>query len=506
MSLLNSEFVSVLASLEATFGVQSAQAWGAATPTGWMQFQPNQGGIQDFYAQLTKIARSPMSSNLMDEKGKLVDLTGMPKLVHDLNKDVIDRFGESVFRTTTKYPGGTGVGLFYPTAVTATGYTVPAGGALTTNTLIYASGFTNAANNGLRVVTASIATEVRSAALVVEAGPPTGARIEVVGYQGAAADLAINAGGNLTSAATVLASLGLNAYSWIWIGGGTAATPGALGFATAADRGFARITAVAAGTLTLDRKTQAFSADTGAGKTIQIFFGPWLRNVPGTHADYKRPSHSLELYLPRLAAGPADAFVYGLGGTMGTFDLSAPLTDKIIATMGFVCSDVTDPTITRATGASTALTPQKTTALTTANEMRRVRVCDASNETVIINDIQAWGLQINNNVSPYRRQGTLGAVDMIFGKFQVGLSIDGSLAQPDLWQAARDNRTCTWDAATYDGLGGYLWDLPALTVEAPAPQFAAEDVVRISPTSKTFRDSTSGFVLGVTHFPYLPTS
>ncbi|MBA3421652.1 MAG: hypothetical protein H0U12_07135 [Thermoleophilaceae bacterium] len=508
MSLLQSEFATVLGAIETTFGVQAV--------AGFMQHQPNPGGIQDFYAQLVKIARSPLSKNLMDEKGSVVDLNAMPKLVQDLNKDLLDRYSESAFRSAAKFPGGTGVGRWVKgtlvpapnvTGVTATGYTVSSGGALPAQVLVNARGFTNAANNGLKVVTVgSVAAEVKAAGLVVEASPPEGASLEVVGFQGTSGDLGIDATGRITSTTMNFTTLGIQPGSFGWLGGGTAAAPGALGFGAgvSTNRGFFRFNTVAANLITPDRKTQAWTTDAGAAKTIQVFFGPWWRNVAGDHTDYRRSSSTLELMMPGLAAGGITAYVYALGCSLGLFELSAPLTEKVIATCGFVGTNVTDPTTVRTAGAVSAITPQQSAAFTTAKQNRRIRVSNASDELVILNDIQSWNLSISNNITPYKKQGVEGAAEMIFGKFQIGLTLDGALGQTDTWQAIRDNRTCSFDAALTNSDGCVLYDVPALTLEGGAPSFAAQDVARFSTTAKTFRDPTWGFVGAQTLFPYLP--
>jgi hypothetical protein len=513
MSLLvKSEFVTLQSALESTLGVQAT--------SGYRQHQINPGGAQNFYPQINKVARSPLSKNLQDEKGDIVGLSSMPSIVHDANKDLIDYFAEGIFRSATKFSGGTGVGRWQVangaggvslptvalTAVTATDYTVASGGALPANVLIFARGFANAANNGLKVVgAASTSTAIKTSGLVAEASPPAGAMVEVVGYQAASADFAINASQNLTSAANVFTTLGLNVGQWIWIGGGTAAAPGSLGFATAADRGFARITAIAAGTLSLDRRSQTYSADTGTGKTIQIFFGPWLRNVAGDHADYKEPSYTLELSEPGAAAAGATDYVYGLGSCINTYEFSSPLEDKTMATVAFVGTDMSDPTTTRATNANLAMPNVNTAALNSVSEEKRLRISN-TDETGVSTDIVDWKMTINNNVKAQKQQGTLGAARMIFGKFQVSLDVTCVFVQDDVCKAIRDNRTCMFDAAFRNGDGAVLYDVPAVTLDSGAPSFAANEAVTLATNLKAFRDPTYGYTCGMSLFPSLPAS
>jgi hypothetical protein len=517
MALLQSEFLTVNIAPEVTLGTQAAAAW-------W-QADPDTGGQSDFYAQLKSVARETVSKAMMEEVGEVVGLDSAPKLMGDVNVDLINQLGASIFRTTAKFPGGTGTGRWTATAgygarvsaVTAgspASYTVDVGGALPSGVIVYGEGFTNPANNGIHVLTAgSIATSIKTSDVLVTEVPPPNARLWVVGYQGAATDLAISAAGNLTSIANVLNTLGITADSWIWIGGGTAAAPGALGFTiNPNNRGLAHVTAVAAGQLTLDRTAAAFGTDAGTGKTIQIFFGPWFRNVPNDSADYAKLSHSLELVLPKLAAGPADAYVYGLGCAVGAFDMDAGLESLVKCTLSFVGMDCTDPTITRATGANTALAPLGVNAFQTSDGVKRGRVTKLDGTVVLGSDIQSWKLSINNNVKPYKAQGgtaqnTPGARDLLFGKFQATVTLNASISQPDLWQAARANTKLRWEEMVRNGdAAGLLIDFPYCTATMPSPTFPANDVAQFAPTLRAFKDPATGKAAAMQLFPYLPVN
>lgn len=506
MSLLQSEFINLQTAIEAVNGTLPS--------VGWQVLEPEPDGLDGFYRQIKKLARSPLSSNLMDEKGDAVDEDATIKLVHDFDKDIADQYGSSIFRSLVKFPGGTGTGRWINrpdasgalvTAVTSSQFTVSAGGALPANVLVYARGFSNPQNNGLFVVqAASTGTAVKVTGTVAEASPPAGATVEVVGYQGASADLTISATG-LASTTVDFTTLGLQQWSAIWVGGGTAAAPGAFGFATANNRGLARMTSISAHAITTDRQTQAWSTDTGTGKTIQLFFGPWARNVPGVHADYLRSSHSFELLLPGVGSGGVTDYIYVDGCGLGTLEINAALTQKLVATLGFTGFNVLDPTVTRTTGASNGLGRRGTAMFNTVGHEKRLRVYDTNN-TQVLADFESWKLTINNNIKPYKAQGYQGNKDLIFGKFQASLSVDGAITQDDLWKAVGDNRTLAWDALVRNNDAGVWFDLPATTVEDANPKFPANDLAQFSPMFKCFRDPVSNFVCGMTVFPFLPAS
>jgi hypothetical protein len=500
--IVQSEYVGVQSAPEVTVGTQAT--------TGWRRDEVNQGGLSDFYAQLKRVARNIISPNMMAEKGAVVGLSAAPKLTADLNRDLIERYGNAWFCAVPKHIGGTGQGKFSVaeltlTAVTSTGYTVTANGAIPNNVLVYASGFTNSANNGLKVLAGtSTGTEIKTAGLVAEASPPTAAVLYVVGIQGATADIVINASLNIGSTLLDFTTLGLTAGAWGWLGGGTAASPGALGFATAADRGFFQIESIAASEIVVRRTTQAWAADTGTGKTIQIFFGPWWRNVPGTHADYREPSYTLEMSAPGAGSGDTVAYAYGLGSCVGQVEISAPSEDKVVTAMSFVGTNVTAYTTVRATGASAALEPLGSAAFTTADQVRRLRVAKNVDETGVQSDILDWKLTIGKSVKPQVQQGTLGARRMVFGDFSAMLDLTAIFVDTNICDAIRANTTCAFDVALRSTDCTVLFDMPSFDPMGGAPDIKENEAVTLAVQGESWRDRTFSFVCGMTMLPYVP--
>ncbi len=143
--------------------------------------------------------------------------------------------------------------------------------------LVLASGFTNRANNGLFLAFTGTngTTLVITGATLVDETPPPGARLEAVGYQFAAGDLAIT-GTMLDSTANIdLAALfGLAPGYWVKVGGAADIMRfGAGGATIGVVNDAARIGAIpAAGTLDLDLRPAGWANDAGAGKTIRLFF------------------------------------------------------------------------------------------------------------------------------------------------------------------------------------------------------------------------------------------
>lgn len=162
-------------------------------------------------------------------------------------------------------------------ALTTTALTVGSGAGtpFKAQMLCQTAGFATPANNALFVVASSGSTSIvfPSSSFIAEATPPAGASIRNVGVQGASGDIVATAGG-LTSTSLDFTTLGLHVGQWVRVGGDSAASA----FATAANNGWAHISAIAAGVLTFNVLPTGWTADAGASKTIQIFYGDFLAN------------------------------------------------------------------------------------------------------------------------------------------------------------------------------------------------------------------------------------
>lgn len=153
--------------------------------------------------------------------------------------------------------------------------TVTSGAAFVVGQLIRQTGFTNSANNGVfRCSTGGTTSYIcTGAGMVLEAAPPATARSKVVGCQGASGDIVATTTG-LTCTALNFVNVGIVVGMWIKLGGTAVGTQ----FATTANNGWARVIAVSATSITLDNRPSGWGADTGTGKTINIYFGDYIRN------------------------------------------------------------------------------------------------------------------------------------------------------------------------------------------------------------------------------------
>lgn len=185
-------------------------------------------------------------------------------------------FFSSWVSTPTFYNDGTADSVVTDAGTVADTYAVTAGGAaVKAGMLVRATGFAQSANNQIFKAVSSTATTVVGASLglVAEAAPPAAAKLKVVGFEGASADVTATASG-LGSTSLDFTTLGLVPGQWIKIGG-TATTDK---FSTSANNDWARMTAIAAHAITLDNLPVGWTVDAGTGKTIKVWVSDYIRN------------------------------------------------------------------------------------------------------------------------------------------------------------------------------------------------------------------------------------
>lgn len=476
-----------------------------ATPI-WALLEPNT--ITAFGPTIKTTPRTPISKNLQRSKGKVTDLDSGVTIQHDLTMEFLSFILPYALFSKYSGPGGLADGeVYYPTAVTATGYTVAADGDLPEGTLIYASGFAVAANNGFKVVGAgSTGTEIKTSGLAVEVTdqPSQNAKVEVCGVQGVAGDFRIDADGNITSEVAGLdfTTLGLSEGQFIWVGGDDTATR----FATAADRGFARITkgGIAAHKLTVDKKATTWTVDAGALKTIQIFFGRWISNVAKDHAKYLFQSLQAELTWPDLDSVGVDEYSYAKGNFVDQFQLELPIANKGGITLTMIGTDTDPPTTSRDPEADEARQPVQIDSFNTSSEIVRLRATE-QDETGITTDFLSATLAIKNNVSGKKVLGFLGSKYINRGYIEPDLDSDLLFTDDTVLAIVRSNETVTTEGCFRNAdAGGFAFDMPSVTGGDGSPSFPEHDQVSVKVTFAGFRDTTYGYSISFSLFPYLP--
>lgn len=229
--------------------------------------------------------------------------------------------------TNTPTRDNDGVADSVITGITTAGtvLTVTTGAPFVVGQLARFTGFGVAGNNGVFKVTTGSATVPAfvGSGITDEAVPPAAARVKVVGFIGASGDITAAAGG-LASTALDFTTLGLSPGMWLKID----STTGAMGFATAANNDWIRISGtVTATSIPCDNLPAGWSVDAGAGKTIRVYFGDYIQN--GT----TQTSLSIERgFLDQTTP----TYIINTGMVVNTYDLTMTAKTVITGSINFL--------------------------------------------------------------------------------------------------------------------------------------------------------------------------
>lgn len=480
----------------------------------WLGMEPN--SINQFGTTISKTVRNPISKSRQRRKGIVTDLDSAVEIEADLTlahfRDYMEGFC---------FSRPVGAPVFTPTAVVIGAFTVPAVSAADSAkllygvgaaaTLLYARGFSDPENNGTFLVSGAVATgatSIPAVGLAVAETVPASADVEVAvaGVRGAAGDIQVDADGNLISTALDFRDLGLTRGQWIHVGGVDVTNQ----FFSEANFGFARVAGIAENKLSLERRANAFVADDGTddndggtGLRIDLLFGQFVRNVPIGHPDYVERSTQFELELPNLGTGGATEYEYALGNYHDTVSISVPLTDKATVTYGFVGTDTTPPSPTRASGAANARQPSETAAFGTSSDIARL-IVETSDETGLTTDFKSLTVTLANNVSAEKVLGSLGARFMNAGNFEADVEAQVLFTDSGVTAAIKANTTVGLYFALRNDDGGVVCDFPSGTLDGGDREFPVNQTVLLSTTFMSHEDPALGYSFGASLFPVLP--
>lgn len=476
----------------------------------WVPLEPN--SYADFGAQYAQTSRNPINPLRQRKKGVITDVDASGGFNQDLTVtnsfDLMQGFFFALAREkASNLPLNTAAVPF--TSTTATTYVAAAGltfSITTQGNLVKASGFPDAANNGLKLLTAATATTLTTTGNVISAAPPATAKVETVGHQfGAGALAATVVNGLLVLSATGIESLaaGWTVGEWIYIGGDTAA----MQFATG-NYGFARIKTIATGALTFDKITgTSLVADAGAGKTIQIFFGNVLRNENSASL-IVRTTYNLERTLGIGNVGALTQAEYLEGSVPNELAVNVPETDKVTVDFGFVSMGHTTNNSAVGPKTGTRATIADSPAFDTAASTPRIRIGKVDATTSVVTALYSFAndlkLTITNNVKVNKALGILGGFEATIGNFEAGASMTVFFQDVDSIASIRNLVDCTLDFAVVESNTGYLFDFPLGTLGNGRNDVSQDDAV-MAPLDFQGDQNANGYTLLVNQFPYLPS-
>ncbi len=520
------------------YAVESTPGVLPGSPT-WYTLEPN--GYGDFGASITTVPRAPITNDQQRRKGAVVDLDAAADFDADLTISAFASFIEAFMHAQAVLYDT----VFEAAAVTGTGYTIAAassqqagyfqftsGGPIS---LVHAVGYTTAANNSpdtVKPLSADLAasgTEIPVAGLTAEASPPSNALLSLAGIRAEAGDLAITvaagvgtltSGNNLATNNIDFTTLGLTVGQRIHVGGTAAANR--FGATASTDSyGSGRVTAIAAGSVTLDKLDSTLvtsdGTDDNAGGTLTVtdlLFGRFIRNVNVDSSEYLERTFQFEagfpdLYetIPATPVGNPDGFEYVIGCRANQLTINSPLTDKATFNAAFVGTNAEDPVdnSNRKTNASTPVAPVNTTAFNTSTDLRRIRI-ETTAEVDVATYFRDLTIAINNNVSPEKVLGTLGGAFTNRGNFELDISGEALFTEATVPSLIRGNTTVQADFFFRNDDGAIHFDVPSGTLSSSGKTYPVNETTRIQLTLQAFKDDTLGTSLGVSLFPVYPSS
>lgn len=511
MSAVNTNFISIALAKETSFDVLPG------SPT-WKTRQPN-GGIK--YGNAIKtVPREPIESTRQDSKGILVGSDSSIEWDEDLTGQVLSDQMEALLMSEAVHSNLHFEGI----SVNSTGFIIPSATASQAaklqwvtagpKSLVFSVGYANAANNGLKVLTADTAatgTAIAFSGAVAETAP-TNAIVDIAGVRAATGDLAITVSGSsvtLTSGNNGVTggdrvdftTLGIKPGQFIHVGGLLAGNQFSAGY------GMFRVLTIAAQTVTGDKPDTTLLTDAGASETVDLLFGRFIRPVRVSDASddtrFVEQYFRGELASPNLGGVGTDEYEYARGMLLNTIAFTLPLEDKVTLKSTYVAKTVDDPTPTRATNAASALAPLLIQGFGTAREIGTLRL---SNLTAANTGFTNLTVTVSNNATPAKVLGTLGAHSIDVGRLKVNFTGKVLFTDKEILSAINSNDTLTFDFKVKNAEACAVVDFPALTLGNGARDFPANKKVEVNLDGTAFLDRSSVLQhsMGVSLFPVLP--
>lgn len=479
----------------------------------WYAYEPN--NYANFGAETSTSPRTPINPDRQNKKGPVTDLNASAGFNHDFTQTGIEEIMQGFFFADFRRKGEEVVTAIDTDTSNPDEFEVASTTGFQTGSLIKGSGFADATNNGVFPVTAIVAdtsVEVADGSLVADASPASGAKITVVGFQGAAGDIDVDATGTwpaLTSTTADFTTMDLNVGETIYIGGDGAGTV----FSNAANNGWKRIRSIAANRLEFDKSATAMVTEASTSETIQLFFGRVLKNELSGAIVERTYQLERQLGAPDNASPAQIQSEYLIGAAPNTLVFNFPLSDIVKIDMGFIAQD--RETRTGATGVKSGNRPASLhgEAYNTTQDFRRIKMSIWSSGNEAPSSLYAFAeemtINIDNGVTPKKALGRLGGFDVNLGNFSVSGSVTAYFGNVSALDAVRNNSDVSFDVIMAKSNAGFALDIPLISLSNGQLNVEPDQSVKL-PLSITAAEASS-INSSLTHtammvfFDYLPT-
>lgn len=472
----------------------------------WYEREPN--SYTDFGGAFAMTTRKPIKKDRQNYKGETSDNNPTSGYTEDLTPLNMRRkmqgflFADAREKPSTKPMNGVQTLLTSVDSATKQ-YRAAAGLAIfKAGHLVLPVGFASATNNQVNQVSAAVAGSVTMVnALVNDAAPAATAHLEVVGFQYAAAAVALTLPTGrvlLTMPAGVLTH-GLNLGEWIAV----------VGFANPF---YGRVSLFTDTTIELD-KTRGVApvADAGAAKTIALYFGTVVRNEDDPTL-IKTRSYTHERQYGVGAGQVSSVGVSGAEANQLTLTVPTPGADaKITAAVTHISltsfeRDMAQGPLTSVSGNITAALNEAcfkpgldvfTHKLTIIDEL-------TLNPTALVGYCSEASVVINNNLAGNKAIEVFGNSGINVGEFSVTGSVNAYWTSVAATRAVRQGKECTWDLILTKSNKAVIFDIASLGLGNGRETVEANTPIKL-PLDTAAGKGKFGYTLLTSFLRYVPT-
>lgn len=479
----------------------------------WYEREPN--SYADFGGEYGLTTRNPITHDRQRRKGAVTDVNPSGGFNEDLTPnnfpwlaqgflfaDAREKFSTQPLNGTQRaVTGVTTTDDRYAAAAGMMGF--PVGG------LVYASGFTASANNGLKTVTTTNAAYIGVSQNLADETPGSKAKLDLVGFQFGSGTMSLDAAADnlkLVSSTTDMTTLGLSVGEWVFVGGDTTA----MRFADTGNGSpfYARISAIAAGSLTFDKTTGIQLDDAGTGKTIQIFFPSKLVRNEEDCTLIKMRSYTLERQIGCGAGEVQAEYVRGAVPNELTINIPTPGADaKVNFDMAFVGMEVDYRDDAEGVYDGTRVGSLNEGFFSTGLNVyqNKLAVIDPStlNPTDLVAYLSEATITVSNNVSGVKAIGSFGNAGTNVGSFDVGATTTGWWNGVAVPLAVRNSEDATWHTILTKQNTAIVFDMPLVSLGNGRAAVEGNAPVTI-PLDVSAAKGGAGYTLMICFYPYLP--
>lgn len=477
----------------------------------WQNLEIDEFGT--FGGEVETLARNPISQSRQNKKGGVVDKNASAAFTLDFTKSNLNKWLQGFFFADARQAPSTAPfnGVHIPiTAVEADGYTgVGIHHLFNTGDIVMAQGFANPDNNGMKVVETTpqdTITLVAGTALTPDAAPAEAAVLARVGAQLPADYVNFEIIGGLPA---LVAPTGqeLDSYGtlfpgkWVFIGGDDPNSR------FAKNVGFARVLSVSETQIVFDDTTFKPEAESGVGKSIQLFTGNVIKNEDDPDL-IKLRSYQLERVLGKGGFNDYQA-EYVVGAVANNITVNIENSTKVTAELEYVGldTDYRNGNVDNLRKPGKRLPAPGEQFVNAGDNVYRMKMQlvdeTTSDGKPLFAYLRSATIAIGNGVTPDKAVGEIGGFGVSLGNFEVTGEAVAYFQTVEALRAIQESADASFNIICAVQNAGFIFDIPLLTIGSGGVQVAKNEPVLLN-VENNGAENKHGYTLLYQWFDYLP--